>query len=117
MRRALITYPDDEPDLLVHATVALLARDLFHVQGLEEYALRQLRAQLHCWSSNYLFEGIQKMYTTQKKAARQVVITEVTRSYSQVPQLAEALRKAAREIGEFAIDLVASGNVHGQIDD
>ena len=117
MREILTTSPDDEPELLVHATVALLARDLFKIQELEEYALGELKFQLHCWSSHSLFGGIQMIYTTQKRAARQVFVTEVIRSYPQSPQLAEALPKAAREIGEFAIDLVALGNVQGQIED
>ena len=102
---------------MVHATVALLARDLFIMQELEEYALGELKFQLRYWSSNSLFKGIQKIYTTQKKAARQVFVTEVIRSYPQSSQLAEALPMAAREIGEFAIDLVALGNIHGEIED
>lgn len=117
IRRVLTISPDDEPELLVHATVALLARDIFDIRELEEYALGELKFQLHCWSSISLFEGIQMIYTTQKKAARQLFVTEVIRSYPQSPQLAEALPKAAREIGEFAIDLVALGNVLGQIAD
>ncbi len=118
MRRLLTAYSDDEPDLLVHATVALLARDMFHIPELEEYALQGLRSQLHYWSVSDLFEGIQEMYAIQNKTARQRVITEATRSYSQVSRLAQALYKAAREVGEFAIDLVeALGNVHGQRED
>ena len=114
----LTAYPDDEPDLLVHATVALLARHLFHMQELEDYALQRLKSQLHGWSVSELFEGIKEMYATPYKAARQVFITEATRSYSQVPQLAQALQKAAQEIKGFAVDLVeALGIVHGQVED
>lgn len=44
--------------------------------------------------------------------------TEVTRSYSQVGQLAQALHKAVREVEDFAINLLeALGNVHRQLED
>ena len=63
-------------------------------------------------------KGIKEMYATPFNAARQVFITEASRSYSQVPQLAQALQKAAQEVKDFAIDLVeALGNVHGRLDD
>lgn len=61
---------DDEPDLLVHPTVALLARDLFHMQELEEYALQRLKSQLHGWSASELFEGIEGMYATSTTSSR-----------------------------------------------
>ncbi len=73
---------------------------------LEVYALQRLRSQLHSLSTSDLFDGIQKIYAGPNKAARQLVFTEATRSYSQVPQLAQALRMAAREVGELAVDLV-----------
>lgn len=98
--------------------MALLAHQLYHLQGLEDYALQRLKSQLHGWSVSDLLEGNKEMYATPYKAARQVYITEATRSYSQVPQLAQALQKAAQEVKEFAINLVeALGNVHGQIED
>ena len=118
MKGMLTACPDDEPDLLVHATVALLARDLFHMQELEEYALQRLKSQLHGWSASELFEGVEGIYATPYKVARHEFITEATRSYSQLPQLAQALQKAATEIKEFAIDLVeALGTVHKQLGD
>ena len=108
---------DDEPGLLVHAIVALLARELFHMPELEEYALQRLKSQLHSWSVSELFEGIQEMYAIQYQAARQEFITEAIRSYLEVPQLAQALWKAALEIKEFAVDLVeALGNMHGELE-
>ena len=102
----LIAHLDDEPELLIHASVALLARDLFYIPGLEKYALQRLKSQLHRWSASELFDAIQEIYATQNKAARQVFVSEATRSYSQIPQLAQALQKAAREIGDFEVELV-----------
>lgn len=93
MRRVLTTSPDDEPELLAHATVALLARDLFNIRELEEYALGELKFQLRCWSSNSLFKGIQIIYTTQKKAARQLFVTEVIRSYPEPHNWLKLFRK------------------------
>ncbi len=85
---------------------------------LEAYALQRLKFQLHSWSISELSGGFQEICAFPNKEARQVVITEATRSYSQVPQLAQALHKAAREVGDFAIDLVeALGNVHRQLED
>lgn len=47
-----------------------------------------------------------------------MTVTEATRLYSQVPQLAQALQKAAREIGEFAVDLVETlGHMNRRLED
>lgn len=46
------------------------------------------------------------MYATENDHARQLVVTEAAKSYLQVPPLAEALQKAAREVGDFAVDLM-----------
>lgn len=73
---------------------------------LEVYALQRLRSQLHSWSISDLFDGIQEMCAFPNKEARQLVVTEAARSYSHVPQLAQALHKAAREGGEFAVELL-----------
>ncbi len=85
---------------------------------LEAYALQRLKFQLHSWSISELSNGFQEICAFPNKEARQLVITEAIRSYSKVPQLAQALHKAAREVGDLAIDLVeAWGNVHRQPED
>ena len=87
------------------------------MDDLEALALERLRSQLH-WSISELDNCIQEMYATQNYYTRRLVVTEAAKSYIQIPDLAEALRKAAREIGEFAIDLVeAIGDVHRQLED
>ena len=82
---------------------------------LEKYALEWLRSQLHSWSMSDIFDGIQEMCACQNKEARQLVVIEAAGSYSQVPQLVQALHKAAREIGGFVDDLVeALGQMNRQ---
>ncbi len=73
---------------------------------LEAYALQRLRSQLHSWSISDLFDGIQGICAFANKEARQLVVTEAARSYPHVPQLAQALHKAAREGGELAAKLL-----------
>ena len=53
-----------------------------------------------------LFDGIQEVCAVPDTEARQLVLIEAAKSYSQVPQLAQALHKAARKVGEVADDLV-----------
>ena len=74
-----------------------------------------MNSQLHSWSWSDLFDGIQEMYAVPNKEARQLVIIEAAKSYSQVPQLAQTLHNAAREVKEFADDLVeALGQMNRQ---
>ena len=84
--------------------MALIARHL-QMDELEALALERLRSQLH-WSISELVDCIQKMYATQNDYARRLIVTEAAKSYVQVPDLAEVLQKAAREVGEYAIDLM-----------
>lgn len=61
---------------------------------------------------------IQEMYATENDHARQLVVTEAAKSYLQVPPLAEALQKAACEVGDFAVDLMeALRKVHWRHED
>jgi hypothetical protein len=76
------------------------------MDDLEELAMEHLRSQLHSWSSIEFFDRILEMYATDKEEARRFVVTEAAKSYSRVPHLAQALQKAAREGGEFAVDLM-----------
>jgi len=63
------------------------------------------RSQLR-WPISELIDCIQKMYESRNDYARRLVITEAAKSYVQAPDLAEALQKAAREVGGFAVDLM-----------
>ena len=79
-------------------TIIVLIARTPRMPDLGAYALRRLKFQLHT-------------------EARQLIITKASRSYLQVPQLAQALR-GAREVEDFAIDLVETlGNVHRQLED
>ena len=61
------------------------------------------------------FDSIQETCAVPNKEARQLVLIEAAKSYSQVPQLAQALHKPAREVGEVADDLVeALGQMNRQ---
>ena len=72
---------------------------------LEALALERFRSQLR-WPISELIGCIQNMYESRNDYARRLVITEAAKSYVQTPDLAEALQKAAREVGEFAVDLM-----------
>ena len=85
---------------------------------MKTYALRRLKFQLHQWSMNDLFDGIQDMCACPNKEARQLVITEAARSCIHFPVLAQTLQKAAREVEGFAIDLEeALLKVHRRLED
>ncbi len=75
------------------------------MDDLEALALERFRSQLR-WPISELIGCIQKMYESRNHYARRLVITEAAKSYVQTPDLAEALQKAAREVGEFAVDLM-----------
>lgn len=73
---------------------------------------------LHMVNQRSFSKAFEKYYATRNKAARQLVITEATKTYSQFPQLAQAPQEAAQEVAEFAIDLVeALGTVQRQPED
>ncbi len=83
------------------------------MDDLEVLAMDHLRSQLHSWLSIELFDRILEMYATDKEEVRQIVVTEAAKSYSRVPHLAQAHQKAAREGGEFTVDLMrALSNIH-----
>ena len=87
-------------------------------RSLGALALKRLRYQLHSWSISELVHGIQEMYATENDSARQLVVTEAAKSYLQVPPLAEALQKAAREVRDFTVDLMeALRKVHRRHED
>ena len=96
--QAIDDPPEDEPDLLIHSTMVLLARYLFRMHDLEAHALQRLKSQLHSLSVGDIFDGIKDMYASQNKGARDIIVTEAAGLYSQAPQLARALQKAPREI-------------------
>jgi len=75
------------------------------MDDLEALALERFRSQLR-WPINELIGCIQNMYESRNDYARRLVITEAAKSYVQTPDLAEALQKAAREVLEFAVDLM-----------
>jgi len=75
------------------------------MDDLEALALERFRSQLR-WPISELIGCIQNMYESQNDPARRLVITEAAKSYVQTPDLAEALQKAAREVLEFAMDLM-----------
>jgi len=75
------------------------------MDDLEALALERFRSQLR-WPISELIGCIQNMYESRNDYARPLVITEAAKSYVQTPDLAEALQKAAREVGEFAVDLM-----------
>lgn len=68
-------------------------------------ALERLRSQLR-WPINELIDCTRNMYESQDNDARRLVITEAAKSCVQASDLAEALQKAAREVREFAVDLM-----------
>ena len=72
---------------------------------LEALALERFRSQLRRPISE-LIGCIQNMYKSRN--ARRLVITEAAESYVQTPDLPEALQKAARQVGEFAVDLMVA---------
>jgi hypothetical protein len=75
------------------------------MDDLEALALERFRSQLR-WPISELIGCIQNMYESRNDYARRLVITEAAKSYVQTPDLAEALQKAAREVGKFAVDLM-----------
>ncbi len=97
--------------------MALIARHM-QIDHLEALALKRLRYQLHSWSISELVYYIQEIYATENDPARQLVVTEAAKSYLQVPPLAEALQKAAREVRDFTVDLMeALRKVHRRHED
>ena len=84
---------------------------------LESYAFQRLSSQPHSWSISDLFDDIEEMCTPPNKDARQLVVTEAARLYSQLPHLAQALHKAVREVPQFAGDLLeVLGQMKGRED-
>ena len=46
------------------------------------------------------------MYATRDHEARQIVVTEAAELYVKLPAFAGTLHEAAREVGDFAVDLM-----------
>ena len=46
------------------------------------------------------------MYATRDPEARHLVVTETAKLYIQLPAFAETLHEAARQVGDFAVDLM-----------
>lgn len=77
------------------------------MKGLEALALELLRSQLQSdRPPGELVRYIRDMYATRDHEARQLVIKEAAELYSQFPAFAGTLHEAAREVGDFAIDII-----------
>ncbi len=77
------------------------------MKGLETLALGLLRSQLQSEKPpGELVHCVREMYATRDHEARQRVITKAAELYAQFPNFAETLHKAAREVRDFAVDLM-----------
>ena len=99
-------FSDDEPELLLHSTVAFLGHR-FKMRDLETLALGLLRSQPQAQRPpGELVHCMQEFYATRDHEARQIDVTEVAKLYEQLPAFAGILHEAGREVGDFAVDLM-----------